>query len=108
MAKFKIDHPGTVRGECTRALLARMWNHDNRVGFGGYHIKREDMKRLRDVLGAESENVLHDAGFKQHPKHKHQYWTNSRSPYGDEAKLPFRPPYDLLQVIVATYGENPA
>lgn len=102
MTKLKINHPGTVRGEAAREILALMGNHDRRYGYGGYYIKRDDMKRLREVLGDEAEQALADAGFMQHPRHKHQYWTGSRSPYGDEAKIPLRPPFDRLAAIKAT------
>ncbi|MEQ8896324.1 MAG: hypothetical protein RID23_04475 [Roseovarius sp.] len=105
MSKFNIQHPGTVRGEAARAMMARMWNHDTRDGVGGYHIKRDDMERLREVLGDNAEDALRDAGFTPHPRHKHQFWTGPRSPYGDGAKIRFEPPWELLRVVAAHFAE---
>lgn len=106
--KFKLTNPpGTVAGEAERMLLAHIWSHDHsHHGLGGYHLKREDIAQLRNILGDETETVLRGAGFEPHPRHRHQWWTGSRTPYGDEAQIRLRIKWDRLRAIVAMYGER--
>lgn len=106
MSKFNIRHPGTVRGEAARAMLARMWNHDTRDGLGGYYLTKTDMARLYKVLGDDTESALHDAGFSPRPGKKWQWWTGSRAPGGDPCRIRFEPPWELLRVAAAHFAET--
>ncbi|UWR04356.1 hypothetical protein K3740_06655 [Ruegeria conchae] len=99
-----IEHPGTAPGEIARALKARMFNHDIRAGLGGYYISRQDVKRLRDILGEDFDAAMSAAGFEPHPRHRHQYWTGPRSPAGDGAKIRFEPPWQLLKAVIGHFG----
>lgn len=88
---FDIEHPGTIAGEAARALLARMVNHDKRDGLGGYFVTRQDVERLRKLLGEDFDAAMSAAGFEPHPRFRHQYWTGPRSPAGDGAKIRYAP-----------------
>jgi hypothetical protein len=99
MAKFNIENPHTVGGEGARALLASMWNHDLRKGLGGYYMAHEDLTKVRDILGDGADEALHGAGFEPHPNNPDRWWTGSRSHLGDEARIRFTPPFQLLRAI---------
>lgn len=105
MSRFNIEYAGTVRGEAARAMLARMVNHDGRDGLGGYYLTKADMERLRKVLGDNTDSALKDAGFRPRPGKRWQWWTGSRAPGGDDARIRFEPPWELLRVIVCQFGE---
>lgn len=63
MTKFKLSNPPrTVAGEVERLLLAQMWNHDNRNGLGGYYLRREDVEKLRFLLGDDADLAMQGAG----------------------------------------------
>jgi len=108
MSRFKIANPGTVAGEFSRALLARMWNED-RENEGGaidaYRIDASDIEALCFHLGRETaESALRGADF--HPM-QGEYWkTRYRTDKGGDNVARLFPPYDLMHQILRTYGRE--
>lgn len=101
MTKFTLSNqPKTVAGEVERLLLAQMWNHDNQKGLGGYHLKREDVEKLRFLLGNDADLAMQGAGFQPHDRHRHQMTTgSSRSPHGDGAKIHLKIKWDTVEAV---------
>jgi len=100
MTKFTLSNqPKTVAGEVERLLLAQMWNHDNRNGLGGYYLRREDVEKLRFLLGDDADLAMQGAGFRPHDRHRHQMSTGARSPYGDEAKIHLKIKWDTVEAV---------
>ncbi len=99
--KFKLtNQPHTVQGEAERFLRAHMRNHDNKNGLGGYYLNRQDVSRVRKIIGCDADAVLSGAGFKPHPRYRHQLSTGARSPAGDDAKIRLIINFKLLESIV--------
>lgn len=107
MSRFKIANPGTVAGEFSRALLAKMWNLDLEHGPGvaAYRIDASDVEALLFHLGQETaESAMRGADF--HPMIPGYWKTRYRTEKGGNKVVRLFPPYDLLGAIKRTYGRE--
>lgn len=107
MSHFNIEYPGTLAGEVSRALLARMYNLDleNGQGVDAYRLETSDLEALFFHLGqVTAESALRGADF--HPMLPGYWKTRFRTEKGGDKVARLFPPYDLLLAIARTYGRE--
>ena len=81
MARFEIANPGTIIGESTRALKARIWRQERSKGQGNWFLPIEDAARLKWILGGkESRKVLRSFGFDLEPDYSWRTFEGESEP----------------------------
>lgn len=107
MTRFKIANPGTVAGEFSRALMAKMWNADleNGPGVDAYRIDACDIEALVFHMGqADARSALRGADFHWM---RPGYWiTRWRTQKGGDNVQRLLLPCDLMHQILRTYGRE--